>query len=88
MKKLLLVGSVVFFGATSSLFAMESMSGDTMMKHDNTMMVSDSMMKDDSMMKKDTMMDYKKLTVAQIAKKMGYNWIKDRKMLAMKAGIT
>ena len=43
----------------------------------------------DAMMKKDStmMMSEQNMTVAQIAKKHGYNWIKDRKSLAEKAGI-
>ena len=76
---------------------------DSMMKHDDSMMKKDMMMKHDimmsgdSMMKKDdTMMmkhdnsmmdDMKKLSTAMIAKKMWYNWSKDKAMLAKKLWI-
>jgi hypothetical protein len=97
MKKALILSVTLLSTTTSSLFAMEEMSGammhDAMMKKDDTMMMShntmkkDTMMKADTMMKKDTMM-VKKSSVAQTALAKGYNWNKDRKMLAKKAGIT
>lgn len=49
--------------------------------------MTDTMMKKDTMMTKDSMMMESKMTVSQLAKKHGYNWVRDRKMLAKKAGI-
>lgn len=71
------------------MMATGAMMDDTM-KKDDTMMKNDDSMKNDTMMKDDHMMmkDYKKLTVALLAKKMGYTWKTDRKMLAEKAGVT
>ena len=80
----------------STSFAM-TMEGDAMMKKDDAMMkapiAETSMMKKDDamMMKGDAMMMQKatpRMTVAALARKMGYNWTKDRAMLAEKAGIT
>ncbi len=50
-------------------------------------MTDTMMMKKDAMMKTDTMMMKKSMTVTQLATKHGYSWAKDRKTLAMKAGI-
>ncbi len=99
MKKIISVGVALTLAlSTLAVSAMEMQAGDTMMKKDEAMMMKDGTMtmekdtmmkKDDAMMmKKDTMMmDSSKLTVQGLAKKMGYNWLKDRKMLAEKAGI-
>lgn len=92
MNKVLLASALIFV-SSSAAFAMEPMTDSmmhtgTMMTHEDTMMKKDTMMTSDAMMKKDTMMTEKKMSVAQIAKKHGYNWVRDRKMLAQKAGIT
>ena len=63
----------------STSFAM-TMEGDAMMKKDDAMMMKGEAM----MMQKAT----PRMTVAALARKMGYNWTKDRAMLAEKAGIT
>jgi uncharacterized surface protein with fasciclin (FAS1) repeats len=88
MKKLATLGVIGALALSPSLFAMESMmSGDTMMKSDS-MMKSDTMMKSDSMkMDHSMMMKMDKKSVVAIATHLGYNWKKDRAMLAKKAGI-
>jgi hypothetical protein len=71
----------------------DMMMNDTM-KMDKKDMKKDMMKKDDmmkmdhkDMMKDGKKMDLTKMSVAKLAEHCGYNWKKDRKMLAEKAGI-
>ena len=90
MKKLLTAGVVLAASLTSisSGFAM-SMEGNAMMKGDTMMKSEGSMtMSHDGMMKNEAMvMINSRMSVNTIARKMGYNWNKDRKRLAIEAGV-
>lgn len=83
--------TITFAQDTGHMMMDDHMMSGSMMSWDKMMKADDKMMMDDKMtMKKDDMMmkDLKKLTVAILAKKMGYTWKTDRSSLAKKAGIT
>lgn len=96
MKKIISLGvASVLLVSGIQTFAMVSM--DSSMSMDNSMMMKDSessmtgsmMMKMNSMnMDKEMIIDWSKKSVIDIAKHYGYNWMKDRAMLAKITGIT
>jgi thioredoxin 1 len=77
MQKTLIIGLITSALVLSTSVSAAEMSG-TMMK---------DTMSSDKMMMQDTM-NMSKMSVAALAKHHGYNWSRDRKMLAKKAGIT
>lgn len=86
--------AVLISGLTlvSGVSAMEMMDSGSMMKDDKMMMSGsidkmDKTMMKDTMMKDGKMMNMNKMSLQSIVKHCGYNWAKDRKMLAEKAGI-
>jgi hypothetical protein len=96
MKSTMIAILIAGLTLVSGVSAMEMMDSGAMMTHDTMMsgsMTHDTMMSGsmthDTMIKNDTMMikDYARMSTVSLAKSMGYNWSKDRVMLANKAGI-
>jgi hypothetical protein len=96
MKSVMIVVLVGGLTLVSGVSAMEMMDSGAMMKKD-TMVTgsmnphSDGLILKDTMMKDDKMMmakDYARMSTASLAKSRGYNWSKDRAMLATQASIT
>ena len=88
MKKLATLGVLGVFTLSPSLFAMESTMSNSNTMHTDTMVKTDTMMMHASMKMDHSMsMSMMSKPVATIAAYLGYDWKKDRAMLAMKAGI-
>jgi hypothetical protein len=96
MKSVMIVVLVGGLTLVSGVSAMEMMDSGAMMKkdtmvtgsmnpHSDGLILKDTMMKDDKMM---MVKDYARMSTASLAKSMGYNWSKDRAMLATQASIT
>ncbi|MBP9779246.1 thioredoxin family protein [Candidatus Gracilibacteria bacterium] len=82
MKKTTLIfGLITSSILVSGVSAMKTMDGGMM--HKDTMMTASG-----TIIKKETMMDMSKMSLQAIVNHHGYNWSKDRKKLAMMAGIT